>query len=218
MSETRPDTNISSAHPPKTIIFDMGRVIVNFDFARAWQRFSALTGLEEAELRARLGRDDVLLRYERGDLNTSEFVAMMSERLGYRFAREEFLQAWSCIFDPGTILPLELFAHLRQHHRLLLLSNTSDMHVEFLKRNWTFFQYFHRCLYSFEVQAMKPEPAIFEAALLDADGGPEDCFFTDDTPAYVAGARALGIDAVLFTGKEDLYRELRQRGVSLPSH
>jgi HAD superfamily hydrolase (TIGR01509 family) len=62
---------------------------------------------------------------------------------------------------------------------------------------------------------MKPDPAIYRAALELAGCAAEECFYTDDIPAYVDGAKRLGLDAVLFTGTQQLEIELRRRGVSI---
>jgi putative hydrolase of the HAD superfamily len=61
---------------------------------------------------------------------------------------------------------------------------------------------------------MKPADPMYEAAIRSAGCRPEECFFTDDMPAFVEGARRHGIDAVQFTGLEQLEKELRLRGVN----
>jgi glucose-1-phosphatase len=63
------------------------------------------------------------------------------------------------------------------------------------------------------VGAMKPSPKIYQAAIEAAQCAPEECFFTDDIPAYVEAAREHGIDAVQFQSCEQIQRELRTRGV-----
>jgi len=60
---------------------------------------------------------------------------------------------------------------------------------------------------------MKPQPEIYRAALALAQCRPEECFFTDDIPEYVEGARRLGIDAVQFESGEQIERELRARAI-----
>ena len=60
---------------------------------------------------------------------------------------------------------------------------------------------------------MKPEPRIYEAAIARAQCAAEECFFTDDIPEYVTGARLAGIDAVQFHSAAQIERELLERGV-----
>jgi HAD superfamily hydrolase (TIGR01509 family) len=74
---------------------------------------------------------------------------------------------------------------------------------------------FDYCVLSHEVGALKPAPAMYQAALRHAECRPEECFFTDDIEEYVDGAKRMGIDAVQFTGYEALLGELRSRGVEV---
>jgi len=74
-------------------------------------------------------------------------------------------------------------------------------------------RHFHAYVLSHEVRAMKPAPLIYQRAIEEAGCLPEECFFTDDIPAYVEGARAQGIDAVKFESAAQIEAELRKRGV-----
>jgi putative hydrolase of the HAD superfamily len=74
-------------------------------------------------------------------------------------------------------------------------------------------RHFHDMALSYQVQALKPRPEIFQVALERAGCRPEECFYTDDTAAHVDAARALGIDAERFVDREQLERELRVRGI-----
>jgi HAD superfamily hydrolase (TIGR01509 family) len=67
---------------------------------------------------------------------------------------------------------------------------------------------------SYKVGALKPSPVIYSEALRLSQSEPYECFFTDDIPAYVEGARQAGIDAVQFVSQSQIERELRARGVS----
>jgi putative hydrolase of the HAD superfamily len=62
---------------------------------------------------------------------------------------------------------------------------------------------------------MKPDPAIYRAAISSAQCAPEECFFTDDIPEYIQAATLAGIDAVQFLGYASLVEELEQRGVQV---
>ena len=61
----------------------------------------------------------------------------------------------------------------------------------------------------------RSEPAIYAAALAEAQARPEECFFTDDIAAYVEGARLAGMQSEQFLGYEKLVDDLRARGVDV---
>ena len=65
-----------------------------------------------------------------------------------------------------------------------------------------------------KVGAMKPSPLIYQRAIEAAGCRPAECFFTDDIPAYVEGAKQQGIDAVPFQSAAQVEKELRKRGVT----
>ena len=97
-----------------------------------------------------------------------------------------------------------------------LLSNTCEAHWNWiLGQGNTFLQRLNPKILSYRVGSSKPEPAIFEFAIKETGFPPEQIFFVDDLPANVAGAKAVGLDAVLYTTAENLYEELASRGVHL---
>jgi glucose-1-phosphatase len=99
--------------------------------------------------------------------------------------------------------------------RLGILSNTNPIDWGFVMSGR--FPFLNRCFeqfaLSYEVRAMKPERAIYEAAVAMAGCAAGDVFFTDDKPENVEGALAAGLDAVLFTSPEQLRDELTLRGM-----
>jgi putative hydrolase of the HAD superfamily len=74
-------------------------------------------------------------------------------------------------------------------------------------------RHFHDLTLSYEVGALKPEEAIYRAALKQAGCKPEECFYTDDIPEFVEGGRRFGFDSVQFESREQLERELRSRRI-----
>ena len=200
----------------KTVIFDLGGVIVPFDFAPAYRRMEAWSGLERDEIRTRLMADGLSMKFERGELSPDEFRGELNRRLGASVSHPEFVEMWLSIFTPGkTLIAEELVASLAARYRVLLLSNTTLTHFEWLRANTPHLGHMHGHVLSYAVGAAKPQPEIYAEAIRHAQCEPGECFFTDDVMAYVEGARAVGIDAAQFTGEEGLRGELARRGVEV---
>jgi putative hydrolase of the HAD superfamily len=197
----------------KAVIFDLGRVIVPFDFARGYSRIAELTGLEPAEIPQRIRPTGLVDRLESGTIEPREFVRQISEVLGLSCSYEEFCDIWSSIFLPATLIPEEMLSKIAARYRLVLLSNTNAIHFDMIRANYPHLRHFHALVLSHEVGAMKPSPRIYEEAVAAAGCRPEECFFTDDVAEYVEGARRYGIDAVQFQSAEQIARELRERNV-----
>lgn len=197
----------------KAVIFDLGRVIVPFDFARGYSRIAALTGLKQTEIPELIRPTGLVDRLESGAIEPREFVREISEILGLKCSYEEFCEIWSSIFLPATLIPEEMLAKIAARYRLILLSNTNAIHFDMIRANYPHLRHFHALVLSHEVGAMKPSPRIYEKAVAIAGCRPEECFFTDDVAEYVEGARRYGIDAVQFESVGQIERELRRRSV-----
>jgi len=200
---------------PRTLIFDLGNVLIQFDFRRGYEAIRKYCPFPAEELSQRIASTGIVHRLESGEMPAAEFFARFSEALHLNLTYEEFRELWGAIFLPDPIIPESTIASLARSYRLLLLSNTNGIHFEFLEAHYPILKHFHGRVLSHEVKAMKPDPAIYRAALELAGCAAEECFYTDDIPAYVDGAKRLGLDAVLFTGTQQLEIELRRRGVSI---
>jgi len=197
----------------RAVIFDLGKVLVNFDFQRAYDRVQPLCGYPMEEVRRRTGRSGLVPMLEAGKIASRDFVSQLGAALGVTFDYADFCEIWSSIFLPGTLVPESLIVGLKKRYPLVLLSNTNEMHFEMLERTYPILSHFERRVLSHQVGAMKPSPLIYQRAIELAGCRPEECFFTDDIPEYVAGARELGIDAVQFQSAAQLEKELASRGL-----
>jgi glucose-1-phosphatase len=197
----------------KAIIFDLGRVIVPFDFMRGYTRMAALCGTPAAEIPRRIAATGLVGRFECGQIEPREFVSQISGCLSLNASYEDFCAIWSSIFLPETLVPEDLLRELRRDYRLLLLSNTNAIHFEMIRENYPLLRHFHALVLSYEVGAMKPSPLIYQKAIAAAGCQPGECFFTDDIAEYVEAARGQGIDAVQFRSSAQIEEELRRRGV-----
>lgn len=197
----------------RTVIFDLGGVIVPLDFKRGYSMMERVCGYPAAEIPLRLRSTDLVTRFESGQLEAREFVREISKVLELRLNYEEFCELWSSIFLPHTLVSEELLERIRQRNRLLLLSNTNSIHFEMIERNYPILRHFHEYVLSYRVGALKPSSKIYREAIARAGCRPEECFFTDDIPAYVEGARKEGIDAVQFESGNQIEEELKKRGV-----
>ena len=197
----------------KAILFDLGRVIVPFDFGRGYRRLEEHCGIPAAEIPARIGQTDMVRRLESGQVTGEGFYAEFSAHLGLRIPYEEFCNIWSSIFLPHTLVPESLVRGLAGSYRTVLLSNTNPIHFAMIRKNYPLLRHFHSFVLSYEVGAMKPDPVIYQRAIEAAGCLAGECFFTDDIAEYVAGARLAGIDAVQFENAMQLEGELTARGV-----
>jgi glucose-1-phosphatase len=197
----------------QTILFDLGNVIVPFEIERTYRALQADCGLPLEEIAERIRASGLYNLYESGQLSTEDFYLRFRDLLGMHSTLEEFGDIWSALFLPHTTVSEELIVELKERYRLVLLSNTNELHFNWIRPRYPLLRHFDAFTLSWEVQAMKPDERIFAAAVANGQCRPEECFFTDDVPRYIEGARAYGIDAEVFTGEADLRGHLERRGL-----
>ncbi len=200
----------------RTFLFDMGNVLVHFCHDRMCSQIGELCGKSGPEIRTVLIESELQFKFERGWLSEDEFQAVLQRLLEASFDRDELFRAGSDIFQPNTSIVPVLKALKAAGHRLVLLSNTSAPHLRFVQETYDVLEHFDDFVLSYEVGAVKPDAAIFEAALQKINCPPEECFYTDDIEEYVITARGFGLRAEVFTDTENLLTHLESHGVNLP--
>lgn len=200
------------------IYFDLGNVLLHFCHDRMCRQMAAAAELDEQTVRRLVLSEAALRRHETGELNPGTFYEHFCVETGSEVEAEAFHMAAADIFTINEpILPVveELAA---AGHRLGILSNTNEVHWRFVT-DGRFAPLlpgpFEHAVLSYEERAMKPDPAIYAAAVKRAGVDAGEIFFTDDRAENVAGAREVGIDAVLYESPAQLRQALRKRGVTL---
>lgn len=197
----------------KAVIFDLGRVLVDFDFKRGYRQLEGLCPYAAADIPKRLAGTGLVEAFESGRIEPRAFVAEIAAVLSLDIDYERFCGVWSSIFTEALI-PESMLEGLKARYRLVLMSNTNAIHFEMLRRSYPLLRHFHHLVLSFEVGAMKPRPEIYRAALERAGCAPGECFYTDDIAEYVEAGRRMGIDAVQFQSVAQLEEQLQQRGIA----
>ncbi len=197
----------------KTVIFDLGGVIVPLDFPRLYGRLAAHCAVPAEQIPHKINETGLVPLLESGAMAPEEFTGRIVELLDLKVPDGQFRDLWSSLFPGHTLLPESLMAAVRNHHRLLLLSNTNAIHFGMVLENYPLLRHFHHYVLSHEVGAMKPSPKIYAAAIEAAGCNPEECFFTDDIAAYVEGARQAGIRAEQFQSYEQITGVFDEIGV-----
>lgn len=197
----------------KTVLFDLGNVIVPFDFKLAYSRLQPLCSFPAAEIPQRLRGSNLVMRFETGQVSAEEFVRDFSGLLNVRISYDDFCDIWTSVFLPEPLIAEALLARLAERRRLMILSNTNPIHFEMIRNHYPLMRHFHHYVLSYEVGAIKPSPEIFRAAIARAECAAEECFFTDDLAPNIEAARKHGMDAVQFQSEAQLKLELKARAL-----
>jgi glucose-1-phosphatase len=206
------------SNPPLlAVIFDIGRVLVKLDLARAIEGLSRGVSLSPAELWSAIEKDPRWHDWQEGRISPHDWHLHITKRLGSPLKFEEFREAWNRTLDPVPLQSDDLFACIAKKHKLALLSNTDPIHVAHLESNFSFFRFFPRParIYSCSIRASKPSPVVFQAALKAVKTPASQAVFIDDIFEYVQVARSLGLQAIHYLNSSQLRSELNALDPSL---
>jgi len=179
----------------KTLIFDFGDVFINLDKQGALQNALNLFNLEAFD--ADMTETNEL--YEVGNISTLEFIEFYKSKFP-NLSNTELIDAWNYIIKDFPIHRLDFIKDLAQKkdYKLILLSNTNNMHIDYVKETVPFFDDFKNCFDVFylsqEIHLRKPNTDIFEFVLKESNLDPKECLFIDDTKDNTDTANTLGLN------------------------
>jgi FMN phosphatase YigB (HAD superfamily) len=201
-------------HSADVLLFDLGRVVINFDLQRTLEAWAAQAGCRPDDLIGRFSRDDTFWQYETGKLTDAEFFAALRGKLGIALTDAQLLEGWNATFIgemPG-IAPL--LARAAQHLPLYAFSNTNSAHVAHFSQHFAdVLGHFREIFLSSSMGLRKPHAAAYEY-VIKAIGVPAGrIVFFDDLIDNVEAARASGLKAIHVTSSDDVARALAALGI-----
>jgi glucose-1-phosphatase len=186
----------------KVVVFDLGKVLVDFDYSTAARKIAARSTMPYDEINRFIGSSGITVKYEVGSLTRREFFEEARQAIGFGGTFDEFGEFFADIF---TAIPsmIELHAALRRGGiPTYIFSNTNDLAIEHIRRNFPFFKHFDGYIFSYEIGAMKPDAKIYEALEKLSGRGGADILYLDDRPENAAAGAARGWQIILHESPE----------------
>ena len=188
------------------VVFDVGDVVCRFDPESRLHALERLTGRSAVQIEQAIWGSGLDHRADRGEIDAAALPALLRAALDVDIDTGALRAAWSLAFPPNDTV-LALIDRLAVP--AVLFSNNGPMLGFCLEHELASVRArFVRAFLSWELGAMKPEPAAYEAVAsrLGVDAG--ELFFVDDSHQNVTAARALGWHAEVFTDVATLERQL----------
>jgi glucose-1-phosphatase len=190
-------------------IFDIGMVLLKFDFNLSVKRMENRCSTPSAEMLQVLWKSGLVKLYEVGKIDTNEFAQKASELLGFDGPDLEFMEAWTDIFTPNDPMIERVRRWKRRGMPLYLISNTCEAHITFFKSRYDIFELFDGEVYSCREGVAKPERILYERALTRYSLNPQETIFIDDLLENVQGARETQIQGLHYQDEGRLISELK---------
>jgi HAD superfamily hydrolase (TIGR01549 family) len=196
--------------PFELVIFDLGRVLLDFDFKKVTGELGRFTTKTQAEIRDYFATTPLWDAFERGSVSPQDFFAALKRDLQLKnLTFEQFKPFWNDIFQEKKDT-IEILEKLKGRYRLAMISNVNQMHWEHVLEKHSFMTWFEVPIASYAVGHRKPELAIYELALKRAGVPGRRAIFIDDIFEHITAARQLGIHGHHFKTAPELLTELNQ--------
>ncbi|GAA4282400.1 HAD family hydrolase [Gaetbulibacter aestuarii] len=196
----------------KALIFDFGNVFLNLDIEGAMRKTLNAFNIES------LSNDMIATneRYETGDISSEAFIDFYRNKFP-DISEETWIPLWNSMLKDFPEYRLEFLQKLQRSNKfkLILFSNTNEIHLSWVKHNVRFYETFKNCFDAFylshEIHRRKPDVSSYEFILSEHQLKGKDCFFVDDNADNIKGAASLGIHTWHINPKHEDVTELFQK-------
>ena len=193
----------------KTIIFDLGAVILNINYQNTIDEFTKLGIKNAATFYSKKVQTDLFNKIETGIISSNEFLKELQKKTKNANIKQ-LEKAWNAMLLDLPEERLHLIKKLNENHAIFLLSNTNAIHIDALKKQlgekkWlAFCELFDEMYLSHELGLRKPDIEIFKYILKEQKLNPKEVFFIDDSPQHIASSKKLGINSHHLSDNEDI--------------
>lgn len=201
---------LEAVQTPRVVVFDLGKVLLDFDFAIMARSLAEFSRAGEAEIRELLDQSPLLQRYETGLMDTGSFMDEVGRRIGFRGTPDAFARCFGSIFSPIEPM-IQMQQDLRRRGiQTVIFSNTSELAVRHIRSEFPFFSEFDGYVYSYEERAMKPCPASYESVEKRTGCRLGEILYIDDRRENIDGGAARGWRVIWHRESEETIALVRQ--------
>ncbi len=199
----------------KVVLFDLGKVLVDFDHKRAAERICAFCDKSALQVYNLFFESPATLAFEEGRIPPEKFYQQVKELLDLKLSYDSFVPIWNDIFflSVENRSVYRLVNLLRANYKTAMLSNINFLHYEYLKARFPVFGVFDHIFLSFEMGLAKPNKEIYKKVMRTLQICPNEIFYIDDREELVESAVSLGIKGHHFSNSKQLICDLRDAGV-----
>lgn len=201
---------------PRALLFDLGGVLIDVDFRRAFRAWQPISTLSLSEIHEKFAFDTEYARHERGEITTFEYFDHLCTRLSLKPEHGPVADGWNAIYVGAIPETIAMVSSVRSQIACYAFTNTNATHqAAWMARFPQVTGLFERVFSSHEMGCRKPEKRAFEYVAREVDVPVGSILFFDDLPENVDGARAAGLQAVQVRSPSDVRAKLGEIGLAL---
>jgi HAD superfamily hydrolase (TIGR01509 family) len=198
---------------PSVIVFDLGKVLLDFDYGISARRIAERCHISIEQVREHLDHSPLLYEFETGLLSIDQFFAKVAT--GTKFSGE---QAEFCEFFADIFTPIEPMVELHRQLRAKglptwIFSNTNALAIGHIQKRFPFFQNFDGYVLSYEHGAMKPDPKIYEVVERQTERRGAEILYIDDRPENIETGIQRGWQTILQENPDKIISRITELGL-----
>ena len=200
--------------PADALLFDLGRVVFDIDFARAIACWAGHARCDPALIEERFRRDVSHRRHEVGEIDSKEYFAGLQAACAIDISHDQFLEGWNAIFIGEVPGMADLLARAGRQVPLYAFTNSNPDHeLVWSQRFADILANFKEIFVSSTIRLRKPDAAAFDHVVKAVGVPAARIVFFDDGIENVEGARARGLQAVHVRSSADVADALAALGL-----
>ncbi|MFN7138840.1 MAG: HAD family hydrolase [Limisphaerales bacterium] len=198
---------------PETVVFDLGKVLVDFDYGHAAKRIADRCDGRECDIRGMIDQSPLLIRFETGLITTEDFFSAVKDAAGFLGDVDEFGPLFGDIFS--EIEPMVAFNESLRSRNIptFIFSNTNPLAVEHIRRTLPFFNNFSDFILSYEHGSMKPNAKIYEVVERISGKKGDAILYIDDRLENIEAGAKRGWQTIHHTSVKETLNKAKSLGL-----
>ncbi|MEO7298156.1 MAG: HAD family phosphatase [Verrucomicrobiota bacterium] len=197
---------------PEVVVFDLGKVLVDFDYNIASRKIANRGKMSAGEVQRFIDHSPLLFRYETGLMTKENFFSEICAATGFCGEFDEFASHFADIFSP--IEPMIAWHRSLQEKGIptYIFSNTNELAIAHIRERFPFFANFTNYIFSYEHGAMKPDAKLYEVVERISGKSGAAILYLDDRVENVATGAVRGWQTILQESPEKTLKLVQQFG------
>jgi glucose-1-phosphatase len=191
------------------LLFDLGRVVIDIDFNRAFSRWAEHARCDQKLIREGFQQDTAYKRHERGEIDSKEYFANLRDSLGIDISDAQLLEGWNSILVGEMPGVSKLLAKAAESFPLYAFTNSNCAHEQCWSKQFSsILSNFKQVFVSSTIGLRKPEAEAYDYVVRAIGASANRIVFFDDVLENIEGARARGLQAVHVKSGADVVNAL----------
>ena len=199
----------------KTILCDLGNVIVFFNNRNIIEGLANHSNKDENFIKNYFYHSKARKDFDKGKISSKQLFIEFKNKLNLKTNFHQFKKIWKSTFTNLNEDMVMLLNKLKKNHKLILLSNTDEIHFEYCKKKYKILNIFDDLILSYKVGYCKPNPTIYLREIKKAKTPKNKILYIDDIYNYVKAAKSLGINSIQYKNMQQLKTALKHMNVKI---